>query len=103
MTVRGAGSWTGLQRGDSHDRKDTQVTQEKIENLQYVALALTVAGQVTIGANYFVGQGCYMLANVIAVYRNIKLERPRPDKVRDWALTGLTAGCIIAAAILRGA
>lgn len=47
------------------------MTQEKIENLQYVALALTVAGQVTIGANYFVGQGCYMLANVIAVYRNV--------------------------------
>lgn len=76
--------------------------QETIENMQYVALALTVAGQVSIGANYFVGQGCYMAANLIAVYRNVKLERPRPDKVRDWALTGITAGCIIAAAILRG-
>ena len=78
------------------------MTQERIENLQYVALALTVAGQVTIGANYFMGQGCYLLANLIAVYRNVKLERPRPDKVRGWALTGLTAGCIIAAVILRG-
>ena len=73
-----------------------------IENLQYVALALTVAGQVSIGANYFVGQGCYLLANVIAVYRNITLDRPIPDKVRDWALTGLTAGCIIAAVVMRG-
>lgn len=73
-----------------------------VENLQYIALALTVAGQVSIGANYFVGQGCYLLANVIAVYRNITLDRPVPDKVRDWALTGLTAGCIIAAAIMRG-
>lgn len=76
--------------------------QETIENLQYVALALTVAGQVTIGANYFVGQSCYFIANVIAVYRNVKLERPRPDKVRDWALTGITAGCIIAATMIRG-
>lgn len=76
--------------------------RETIENLQYVALALTVAGQVTIGANYFIGQGCYFVANVISVYRNIKLERPRPDKVRDWALTGITAGCIIAAAMIRG-
>ena len=76
--------------------------RETIENLQYVALALTVAGQVTIGVNYFVGQGCYFVANIIAVYRNVKLERPRPDKVRDWALTGITAGCIIAAAMLRG-
>ena len=73
-----------------------------IENMQYVALALTIAGQVTIGANYFVGQGCYLLANLIAVYRNLKLDRPTPDKVRDWALTGLTAGCIIAAAIVWG-
>lgn len=78
------------------------MTTKTIENLQYVALALTVAGQVTIGANYFVGQGCYLLANVVAVYRNVRLERPTPDKVRDWALTGLTAGCIIAAAIMRG-
>lgn len=75
--------------------------QETIENMQYVALALTVAGQVTIGANYFVGQGCYMAANIIAVYRNVKLERPRPDKVRDWALTGITTGCIITAAMIR--
>lgn len=78
------------------------MTQQTIENAQYVALALTVAGQVTIGANYFVGQGCYLLANVIAVWRNVKLDRPKPDKVRDWALTGITAGCIIAAAIMRG-
>lgn len=72
-----------------------------IENMQYVALALTVCGQISIGANYYVGQGCYMLANIIAVYRNVKLDRPKPDKVRDWALTGLTAGCIIAAALMR--
>lgn len=78
------------------------MTQQTIENAQYVALALTVAGQVTIGANYFVGQGCYLFANVIAVWRNVKLERPKPDKVRDWALTGITTGCIIAAAIMRG-
>ena len=73
-----------------------------VENRQDVALALTVAGQVSIGANYFVGQGCYLLANLISVYRNLKLDRPTPDKVRDWALTGLTTGCIIAAAIMRG-
>lgn len=73
-----------------------------VENLQYAALALTVAGQVTIGANYFMGQGCYLLANVIAVYRNVKLDRPTPDKVRDWALTGLTMGCMAAAAIVWG-
>ena len=78
------------------------MTQQTIENAQYVALALTVAGQVTIGANYFVRQGCYLLANVIAVWRNVRLDRPKPDKVRDWALTGITAGCIIAAAIMRG-
>lgn len=77
------------------------MTNKTVENLQYVALALTIAGQVTIGANYYVGQGCYLLANIIAVYRNVKLDRPIPDKVRDWALTGLTVGCMIAAYLLR--
>lgn len=77
------------------------MTNKTIENLQYVALALTIAGQVTIGANYYVGQGCYLLANMIAVYRNVKLDRPMPDKVRDWALTELTVGCMVAAYLLR--
>ena len=86
----------------THYRNGVNMNTKTVENLQYAALALTVAGQVTIGANYFVGQGCYLLANLISVYRNVKLDRPTPDKVRDWALTGLTAGCIIAAAIMRG-
>lgn len=77
------------------------MTNKTVENLQYVALALTIAGQVTIGANYYIGQGCYLLANIIAVYRNVKLDRPMPDKVRDWALTGLTVGCMVAAYLLR--
>lgn len=77
------------------------MTNKTVENLQYLALAITIAGQVTIGANYYVGQGCYLLANVIAVYRNVKLDRPTPDKVRDWALTGLTIGCMVAAYLLR--
>lgn len=33
------------------------MTQQTIENAQYVALALTVAGQVTIGDN---GEGLYL-------------------------------------------
>lgn len=60
-------------------------------NLQYASLALTIAGQVFIGGNYFVGQACYLAANTIAVARNVALDRPAADKVRDWALTALTA------------
>lgn len=34
----------------------TEKTTHVWEYMQYIVLALTIAGQVTIGANYYVGQ-----------------------------------------------
>lgn len=65
------------------------------ENLQYLTLALTIAGQVLIGGNYFAGQGCWLVANVISVLRCFVLKRPAADTVKESALTALTAGLIV--------
>lgn len=66
------------------------------ENVQYVVLFLTVVGQILIGINYFLGQGIWLLANAITVTRNVKLDRPRADKVQGWFMFALTFGLIAA-------
>lgn len=65
------------------------------ENLQYLTLALTIAGQVLIGGNYFAGQGCWLVANLISVARCFVLHRPPADTVKESALTALTLGLIV--------
>lgn len=64
------------------------------ENLQYLNLALTIGGQCLIGASYLVGQTAWLIANLIAVTRDVVLHRPAADVVRDVAMTALTAGLI---------
>ena len=71
------------------------------ENIQYAVLFLTVVGQVLIGVNYFLGQGTWLLANVITVTRNIKLDRPKADKVQGWFMFALTFGLIAANAFFQ--
>lgn len=64
------------------------------ENLQYLNLALTIGGQCLIGASYLIGQTAWLIANLIAVARDVILRRPAADVVRDVAMTALTAGLI---------
>lgn len=64
------------------------------ENLQYLNLALTIGGQCLIGASYLVGQTAWLIANLIAVARDVVLHRPAADIVRDVAMSALTAGLI---------
>lgn len=64
--------------------------------LQYAVLALTILGQVTVGASYLLGQGVWMVANVASLARDFVLKRPASDKVKDAAMCGITAGLIVA-------
>lgn len=66
------------------------------ENLQYLNLFLTIAGQVIVGPAYLIGQSAWLIANLIAVARDIILKRPKADLVRDVCMTGITIGLIIA-------
>lgn len=69
---------------------------EKIfELLNYLILALTIIGQCTVGVNFYIGQGLWLLANGLSVSRCWVLHRPMADKVRDTALLAITTGLIL--------
>lgn len=82
------------------DKKQTPQLEKKStarkvwENLQYLNLAMTIVGQVVIGGSYLLGQGVWLVANCIAVIRDVVLKRPAADVVKDVAMTALTAGLI---------
>lgn len=78
----------------------TEKTMHVWESMQYIVLALTIAGQVAIGANYYVGQSMWLISNIITVTRNIVLARPKADKVQGWAMAALTFGLILANLIM---
>lgn len=78
-----------------------KTTARKVwENLQYLNLALTVAGQVLV-VYYLIGQTIWLVANCIAVIRDIALHRPHADLVKDVAMTAITIG-LIAVYLLGG-
>ena len=64
-------------------------------NLQYLCLALTILGQITMGIGYIIGQSCFFAANVFTLTRDFVLHRPTPDKVKNCCLTALTLGLIL--------
>ena len=68
---------------------------------QYLNLALTIAGQCIVGASFLIGQGVWLVANCIAVIRDVVLKRPAADVIKDVAMTALTAG-LIAVYLLGG-
>ena len=79
-----------------HLPQEQKSTARKVwENLQYLNLALTIGGQVIIGGSYLIGQGAWLIANLIAVARDVVLKRPAADLVKDVAMTALTAGLIV--------
>ena len=69
------------------------------ENLQLLVLMLTVAGQIFVGIAFFIGQGLWLVANIIAVARNFVLHRPIADLVKDGTMLAITATLIVARAL----
>lgn len=64
------------------------------EIIGYFCLALCVFGQITVGYLYLVGQIAYLVANVLAVFRNYKLNLPRANKAKDVCFTAITIALI---------
>lgn len=66
-----------------------------VENLQLLGLGLTIVGQVLVRFDLaLVAQLIWLAANVIALGRDFYLERPWADKIKNAALTALTAGLV---------
>ena len=64
-------------------------------NMAYVALALTVMGQCIVGANFYVGQTAYLVANIVNCTRDVILHRPNADKIRNFTFLGITIGLML--------
>jgi hypothetical protein len=76
--------------------KGEQNMKENIlANLLYISLALCLVAQIIIGGNYIAGQGLYLVANLIGVYRTFTMKRRTPDKVKDSCFLAVTLGLII--------
>ena len=69
------------------------------ENAQLITLGLTILGQITVGASFFIGQSAWLIANVISVTRDFILHRPLADKVKDITLLAITTGLIVASIV----
>lgn len=78
-----------------------KTTAEKVwENLQYIVLAMSIAGQVLTNIptwGILIAQSVWLIANVIATVRDFKLKRPMADKVKNGCLTGVTVGLVVLA------
>ena len=72
--------------------------KEKIfDSLCYVVLIGLIVAQCVIGKWYLVGQGIYLICNIIMVTRDIVLKRTKADKVKDCSCTAITLGLILIA------
>lgn len=65
------------------------------EIIGYLCLALCIFGQITVGYLYLVGQVAYLIANILAVFRNHALNLPKANKVKDVCFTAITIALIV--------
>lgn len=69
--------------------------RKTIENLQYITLILLIVGQCTVASVFYIGQGAYLIANIISVFRCFALGRPTSDKIKDTTCLGITVGLLL--------
>ena len=60
----------------------------------YIVLALTILGQMFVGMDYLIGQGMWLIANIITVSRDFALDRPTSDKIKNVSMLALTIGLV---------
>ena len=65
------------------------------ENSMYAVIVLLVIGQMTVGWLFYVGQGAYLIGNIIGVLRDFKMDRPKADKIKNLLFTAITIGLIM--------
>ena len=77
-----------------NEREGKQM-EKRWDNVGYAVMALLLIGQVTVGWLFMVGQGAYLIGNMLNVIRDFKLDRPKADKVKNICFTAITVGLII--------
>ena len=69
--------------------------EEKKFDVLYIAMFMTVLGQCVVGNIFYIGQGLFLIANVIYLIRDFKLGRPKADKIKNTLFTAITVGIIL--------
>lgn len=68
--------------------------EQRWENIALLCFGLTVLGQGLVAGFYLIAQFVWLTANIISLVRNIVLQRPKADKMRDSGLIGLCVSLI---------
>ena len=69
--------------------------KEILINLTYIVIIFTVIGQCIVGGNFYMGQGAYLIANAINLFRDFALRRPAADKIKNSTFFAITIGIIL--------
>jgi uncharacterized membrane protein YhhN len=77
------------------------IMENKKFDVLYIAMVLTIVGQITVGNAFYFGQGAFLLANIIYTSRDFYLKRPVADKVKNICFTAITIGVIILQIIMN--
>lgn len=70
-----------------------------LEIFGYVAIALTVLGQILIGIDYLIGQGCWLIANALYLTKAVKQDLGKAEITRNVVMSALTVGLMILYAV----
>lgn len=72
------------------------------EFLNYLCLTLCIFGQMTVGYVYMIAQIAYLVANGIAVMRDVKIKMPVSNLVKDSCFLAITVGLIVIRLVVGG-
>lgn len=70
-----------------------------MEFFGYCGIALTIAGQITVGANYLLGQTCWLIANILFITKAVKQQQGKAEVTRNVVMLAITTGLIVAYSI----
>lgn len=65
------------------------------EIIGYIALAGLIIGQITVGFNFWIGQGAYLIADILVTIRCFVIKQATSDKVKNVALLAICFGVMI--------
>lgn len=65
------------------------------EVVGYTTLALCIFGQIAVGYIYLAAQAAYLIANILSVIRDYKLNLPPSNKTKDIVFSAITVGLIV--------
>lgn len=75
------------------------VTIKLMELCGYCGIALTIIGQITVGANYLLGQTCWLVANALFIIKAVRQKQGKAETIRNVIMLAITIGLIVAYSI----